>query len=196
MKIWNCHMGVNLAFVHVTLDYGLDDWWFESWQRLGICLFTTVSRPALEPTQPPIQWIPRALSLGVKQPGCETNYLPPSSAEVKIAWSYTSTLPVCLHEVKGTGTTLPLPLLLPFTGRSSGVWGLRTMWPHILIIVCVRLRSSPTPKKPLTLYGSLACCINFQNCAFRLASSSWLASSYSGEHSEFRLQENWPCPGE
>jgi hypothetical protein len=30
--------------------------------------FATVSRPALEPTRPPIQWVPWTLSLGVKQP--------------------------------------------------------------------------------------------------------------------------------
>jgi hypothetical protein len=41
---------------------------FDSWQGLGIFL-TTVSRMALGPTQPPIQWVPEALSLGVKQPG-------------------------------------------------------------------------------------------------------------------------------
>jgi len=52
----------------------LNDRWFESRQKLGIFLFTTVSRPALRPTQPPIQWVPGALSLGVKRP---------SSAEVK-----------------------------------------------------------------------------------------------------------------
>jgi hypothetical protein len=46
---------------------------------------------ALWPTQPPTQWIPGALSLGVKRPGGEANHSPPSSAEVKNAWSYTST---------------------------------------------------------------------------------------------------------
>jgi len=35
--------------------------------------------------------------LGLKQLGCEADHSPPSSAEVKNAWSYTSTLPVCLH---------------------------------------------------------------------------------------------------
>jgi hypothetical protein len=34
---------------------------------VGIFLFTTMSRPALAPTQPPIQWVPGSLSLGVKQ---------------------------------------------------------------------------------------------------------------------------------
>jgi hypothetical protein len=53
------------------------------WQGLGIFLFTTVSRPVLGLTQPPIQWVPGALSLAVKRPGCEADHSPPSSAEVK-----------------------------------------------------------------------------------------------------------------
>jgi len=39
------------------------------------------------PTQPPIQWIPGALSLGVKRPGREADHSHPSSAEVQNAWS-------------------------------------------------------------------------------------------------------------
>jgi hypothetical protein len=54
---------------------------------------------ALGPTQPPIQWVPGALSLGVKRPGREADHSPPSSAEVKNAWSYTSTPPIRLHGV-------------------------------------------------------------------------------------------------
>jgi hypothetical protein len=34
-------------------------------------------------SKPPIQWVPRALSLGVKRPGREADHSPPSSAEVK-----------------------------------------------------------------------------------------------------------------
>jgi len=41
---------------------------FDSRQGLGIFLFTFTSRIALVPTQPPIQWVPGALSLGVKRP--------------------------------------------------------------------------------------------------------------------------------
>jgi hypothetical protein len=37
----------------------------------------------LGPTQPPIQWVWGALSLGVKRPGREADHSPPSSAEVK-----------------------------------------------------------------------------------------------------------------
>jgi len=47
---------------------------FDSWWGLGIFLFTTVSRMALGPTQPPIQWIPRALFLGAKRPGREAHH--------------------------------------------------------------------------------------------------------------------------
>jgi hypothetical protein len=44
---------------------------------------TSKSRPALESTQPPVQWVLWVLSLGVKvQPGRDTDCSPPSSAEV------------------------------------------------------------------------------------------------------------------
>jgi hypothetical protein len=68
----------------------LDDRESQSRQELGIFLFTTVSRPALGPTQPPIQWIPEALCLEVRWPAREAQHSPPSSAEVNNAWSYTS----------------------------------------------------------------------------------------------------------
>jgi hypothetical protein len=51
------------------------------------------------PTQPPIQWVPGALCLQVKRPGREADHSPPSSAEVKNAWSYSSTPPIRLHGV-------------------------------------------------------------------------------------------------
>jgi hypothetical protein len=56
---------------------------FDSRLGLGIFLFTTASRTALGPTQPPIQWVTGALSLGLKRPGREADYSPPSSSEVK-----------------------------------------------------------------------------------------------------------------
>jgi hypothetical protein len=82
-----------------ALGYGLDGRGFESWQRLGIFLFTTVPIPALGPTQPPIQWVPWALSLGLKWPEREADHSPPSSAEVNNEWSYSSTPPIRLHGV-------------------------------------------------------------------------------------------------
>jgi hypothetical protein len=53
-----------------------------------------VSRTALGPTQPPIQWVPGALSLGVKRQGREADHSPPFSAEVNNARSYISTPPI------------------------------------------------------------------------------------------------------
>jgi hypothetical protein len=47
---------------------------FDSRRGLEIFLFITVSRTALGPTQPPIQWEPWALSLGVKRPGREADH--------------------------------------------------------------------------------------------------------------------------
>jgi hypothetical protein len=41
-------------------------------------LFSTSSRPALGPTQPPFQWVPE-----VKRPGREAVHSHPTSAEVK-----------------------------------------------------------------------------------------------------------------
>jgi hypothetical protein len=55
---------------------------------LGIFLFDTTTRPALGPTQPPIQWAPGILSLGVKLPEREAEHSLPYSAEVNNA---------CLH---------------------------------------------------------------------------------------------------
>jgi len=66
-----------------VLGYGLDDRGFESRQRLGIFLFTTASRTVLESTQPPIQWVSGALSMGIKRSGRQADLSPPSSAEVK-----------------------------------------------------------------------------------------------------------------
>jgi hypothetical protein len=64
---------------------------FDSRRGLGIFLFTTAFRTALEPTQPPIQCVPGALSLGVKRPGRAADHSSPSRAGDKNAWSYTST---------------------------------------------------------------------------------------------------------
>jgi hypothetical protein len=60
---------------------------------LRLCIFTDNGlkeimehlriTPAVGPTQSPIQWVPGALSWGVKWPGREADHSPPSSAEVK-----------------------------------------------------------------------------------------------------------------
>jgi len=59
-------------------------------------MFSIPSRPDLGLIQPPIQCILGAVSLEIKQPGRENDHSPPSNADVKNAWSRTST-PICLH---------------------------------------------------------------------------------------------------
>jgi hypothetical protein len=49
--------------------------------------------PSLGSTQPPIQWVPGALSSDKKQQGREADHSPPASAKVKKMWIYTSTTP-------------------------------------------------------------------------------------------------------
>jgi len=72
---------------------------FDFRRRLGIFLFTTASRTALRPTQPPMQSVPVALSLGIKRAGREADHTPPPSAEIKNALSCMSTPPIRLHGV-------------------------------------------------------------------------------------------------
>jgi hypothetical protein len=54
---------------------------------------------SLGPTQPPIQWVPGALSLGVKRPGREADHSPSSSAEVKDWVELYLHSPIHLHGV-------------------------------------------------------------------------------------------------
>jgi hypothetical protein len=107
------------------LIYGLDDQGFEFWWGLEIFLFTTTARMALGPTQPPIQWIPGALSLGAKWLGHEADHSLSSSAD-KNMWSYTSTpqyasMAWCSVEAQGLLYLLPL---LYYEANQFHVWEL------------------------------------------------------------------------
>jgi hypothetical protein len=53
--------------------------------------FSTSSKPALGPTESPIQWVSRALSLEVNSRGVKLTTDLPTSAEVKKMWIYIST---------------------------------------------------------------------------------------------------------
>jgi hypothetical protein len=79
-SVWSYAMGWTMGFLG-----------FDSWRGLGIFLSTTASRTALGPTQPPIQLLTGALSLGVERPVREaTTHLHPVPRS-KNVWSYTST---------------------------------------------------------------------------------------------------------
>ena len=69
-----------------------------SWVRISAgeinFIFSKTSRPLLEPIQPSIQWILRALSLLTKRTWREFNHSPPTNVEVKERWSYNSLPPL------------------------------------------------------------------------------------------------------
>jgi hypothetical protein len=67
---------VSLKYVFM-LGYWLDDRCSRVWFPEGTGNFS------LHHHQPPFQWVPGELSLGVNRPGREADHSPPSSAEVK-----------------------------------------------------------------------------------------------------------------
>jgi hypothetical protein len=73
------------SVVGIAIGYGLDDGGVGVRVPVGWRIFfiSTSSRPALGPTQPPIQWVPRDPSPGVNRPRREADHSPPDSAEVK-----------------------------------------------------------------------------------------------------------------
>jgi hypothetical protein len=75
--------------VAMATGYGLDDRGVGVRVPVGSRIVS--SRPALGSNQSPIQWVPGALSPGVKRPGCEVDHSPQTSAEVRKTWIYTST---------------------------------------------------------------------------------------------------------
>jgi hypothetical protein len=84
-------LGAGMA-VGTTTSYELDD------QGVGVRVLvrsrifsSPLSRPAKGSTQPPIQWVPGLFPRGIKQLGREADHSPPTSAEVKKTWVYTST---------------------------------------------------------------------------------------------------------
>jgi hypothetical protein len=72
------HYLEKLRRIQVRTVGSLDDIQTSTSQILGIFLFSTVSRLALGPTQPPTQWIQGVPSLGIKQPGHKADHSPPS----------------------------------------------------------------------------------------------------------------------
>jgi hypothetical protein len=85
-------ININIGLIYVAqsvllLSYGLDDWGSTAGTGWDF-FFSSLPRrdPALGSTQPIIQWVP-----GLKRPGHKAAHPPPHNAEVKNAWSYTST---------------------------------------------------------------------------------------------------------
>jgi len=67
------------SVVGITTGYGLDGPGIESrWGRD----FPHLSKPALGPSQPPVQWVP-GFPVGKERPGRDADPSPPSIAPVK-----------------------------------------------------------------------------------------------------------------
>jgi hypothetical protein len=62
-------IGNRVSSGSIVSDYGLDDRAIGVRSPAGQRIFplASVSRPALGPTQPPVQWVPGVLSPGVKR---------------------------------------------------------------------------------------------------------------------------------
>jgi hypothetical protein len=68
MYVCTCY-GSRGSSVSIVSGYELDDRTIEvrsPTEAMRICPLSSVSRPALGPTQPPVQWVPRVLYLGLK----------------------------------------------------------------------------------------------------------------------------------
>jgi len=92
----------------LTSNSDLDTGWMTGVRlpagALNFFHFITASRPALGSTQPPIQWVPAAFSVGIWRQRPEVDHSFVCSAEVKNKWIYTSS---CCDTWLSTGTTLP-----------------------------------------------------------------------------------------
>jgi hypothetical protein len=79
-----CEIDVLLFMMHYDSD-GLRDARpeFDSLHEQDISLHCTPFRPGVGPTQPPLQWVPGSLSLGLKRSGREANHASLCSAEAK-----------------------------------------------------------------------------------------------------------------
>jgi hypothetical protein len=80
--------------VSIVSGYGLDDRAIgvrSLAEEKGFFPLTSVSRPSLGPTQPPVQWVPGVLSPGVKRcRGVTLTTHPHLVARIKMSRSYTS----------------------------------------------------------------------------------------------------------
>jgi hypothetical protein len=107
------------------------------------------STPALGSFQPPIHWVPGALFPGIKRPGREADHSPPTSAEVKKMWVYTSTPPYAFmasaYVVQGQLYLLPLYLCRHVT----------FLVPNFLsTLLGLSPNASPSPRPSVTFYNT------------------------------------------
>jgi hypothetical protein len=99
-------------------DYGLDDRGIEVRSPTEADFSSSpASRPALGPTQPPVQWVPGgtggSFPGGKARPGRDADHSPPSSAEVKNEELYVLSPHVPPWRAAGQLYFFTLPLWVP-----------------------------------------------------------------------------------
>jgi len=77
-----------------------------------------VSRPALGPTQPSSY----SLDTGVKGPGRDDDYSPPSNVQVNNEWNYISVTLICLHDMDMNNFTFNIKVDLNVRKNDSFIW--------------------------------------------------------------------------
>jgi hypothetical protein len=85
-------------------------------------LVKKISRPVLEHTHHPVEWVPEALSPGVKQPKREADHSPLCSAEVKNEWHCVSTSPMSSWRARRL-LSLPVQFIVFPASAASSVTG-------------------------------------------------------------------------
>jgi hypothetical protein len=111
-KLVFCQIGRG-SVVSIAPGYGPNDWGVGVRVPVGLRIFSKSSRSTLGSTQHPIQWVPGALSPGVKRQGREADQTSSKCQGQENVDLYIHS-PIRLHGVVlnslSTGTTLPLPL--------------------------------------------------------------------------------------
>jgi hypothetical protein len=140
----------------IASRYGLDSPGIES--RCGRD-FLHPFRPALGPTQPPIQWVP-CLSRGVKRPGRGVDHPPTFSAEVKervelymcspfepswpvLGWTLLLSLITEGYQTQDFLRGIQPEALYELTGSAAPLTGYEETWP--LLITALIRRLCPRP---------------------------------------------------
>jgi hypothetical protein len=83
----------------IATGYGLEDRRVGVQVPVGTRISSMSSRPALGSTQPPIQWVPGALSPGVNRTGREADHSPPNKCGVQENMDLYIHSPIRLHGV-------------------------------------------------------------------------------------------------